>query len=946
MKKISRRFTTFLIVLFCTISVVAALRMKADDSARMKDMPERDLNVIQRVLDLIQSNYVDQSLVKPETMIDYVIRILSRSLTPFLAKREGGALMVSYGEKKLELPASVTLSMSEAAHLLSKILSFIDMTYDGPLDMEDRLSLLMSGVMDSLDAHSNYLSTKNFAEFKISAKGNFGGLGIVIGLKEGELSVIEPIEGTPAQRAGLKANDRIVQIGEESTINMGLNEAVDKLRGPVGSNVSIVIKRDHSAPPAATASSKPSPTTAPAAETAPAKAPKEDETIKLTLTRALIQIQSVAGRLIGDPNKRFALIRVRNFQEDTVEQFEKTIRSFAKDTNHIEGLILDLRNNPGGLLDQAIALSDFFLADGVIVKTVGSQGQVIELEKAAPGDGGETLPLVVLVNENSASASEIVSGTLQLNDRAVVIGNRSFGKGSVQTVYDLKDGSALKLTIAKYLTAKDQVVQSVGINPDIGLVAAVIPKAIDEKKIDLFANDIKRELDLEEMQRDEEHKDPNLPPSPINLTYLDEEKEEEAESSGKIPLKEDFPVVLASRILGLSRDLMKYLPVEKAIQRPDVLGAAPALIEEMRKGEDEKMRKELARVGVDWSATPKDGSPKGTVTLELMDAKGQPRKGLAAGEAGFLKATLVNQGSGPFSRLAAVTETDDPIFSNLEFAFGRVAAGETKVWKTPLKIPNFVHRRQIPISLTFHEEYGHFPKTEPLSLQVEETSDPLFAYSYRVLDDGSRSTRGNGNKKVDAGETIGLLVKIKNIGTGESHEPVLNLKKVDGNEVFLEKGREELKPLAAGAETESFVSFRVPSKMPEKLSFDLNIHDAHLGEDLTDHINFYKPPTQAEWMSPPKVDVAWDKLELLVSSSNYKISGLVTDDHEIKHLVVFVGEDKVHYEAPPAVAPGKPSTSFAFETSVILKKGANLITVAAQDDRELTSRRQWIVWRE
>jgi carboxyl-terminal processing protease len=917
------------------------VRVKTEDKIPPQTIPMKAMKVISRAVDFIEKNYVDPQAVNAGKMLSEASKELVRSVPPLLVKEKPKEIDVSLDDKKLVLQTSNPVSLAELPALLSKILGFLDLFYQGKLDEDERLTLAMTGVTDTLDPHSNYLSAKVFNEFRIGTKGNFGGLGIVIGIRDGDLAVIAPLEGTPADKAGIKAKDKIIQIGEESTINMGLTEAVDKLRGPVGSKVSLVVTREGAADP-----------------------------MKFTLTRALIHIQSVAGRLLDD--KRFGLIKVKNFQEDTMDQFRKTLKEFESGGNRIQGLILDLRNDPGGLLDQAVVLSDFFLSEGVIVKTVGARGEPLEVEKASAGDGGENIPLVVIVNENSASASEIVAGALQYNDRAVVIGNRSFGKGSVQTVYDLKDGSALKLTIAKYLTAKDYAVQSKGINPDVGLLPAIVPAKLTDdkgkftKRIDLFEDVKKRELDLVEMHdgdpdSEAEHKDPNLPPPTVQMTYLapdkdrDPDADDDEDNAGKIDLSDDFPVTMASRVLALSLNLGQYMSAPQAISRPNVVGALPPVLTELKKSEDDRIRDALDKLGVDWSTGPKEGKPAGAVTVELLDENDKPSEGLSAGESGFLRITVENRGNAPFYRLAAVTKSEDPLFANLEFPLGKLGVGEKRSWKTPLKIPDFVHRRKIPVEIEFHEDYDRIPKAEPLSLQVEEPEAPLFEYSYRVIDDGSQGTKGNGNGQVEKGETIALAVTLKNTGKGESKKPAVNLKKVTGAEIFIEKGREEMKPIPPGGEAQALLKFRVPGTFDGKLSFDLNIHDMHLGEDLTDRLDFSTPPPekaedrlppQNAFQAPPLIDLSWKDLPLTVKGDSYVLKGTATDDVELRHFFVFVGEDKVFYQSPQTSPKDKPSKTLSFNTTLPLKKGVNLITLAAQDDRELTSRKQWIVWRE
>ena len=890
------------------VATSLAVHVKTTEPVSLESIPIKDTKVMTRALHFIEKNYVDPQSINPLRMLKLASGDLERSIAPLIVREREKGLEVSMGEKKGSIPVSNPVTLDDLPTVLSRLLGFLDLFYEGRLDERERFHLAMSGLVEALDPHSNYLPPKVYNEFKIGTKGNFGGLGIVIGIRDGDLTVIAPLEGTPAFEAGVKAKDKIVQIEEESTINMGLTEAVERLRGPVGSRVTVVINRAGIAAP-----------------------------LTFNLTRALIRIQSVGGRTL----EKFALLKLKNFQEDTVDQFKKTLRNFRAGGVKPAGLILDLRNNPGGLLDQAIAVADYFLKKGTIVKTVGAHEETLELEEARPGDEGENLPVVVLVNEGSASASEIVAGALQFNDRAVVIGNRTFGKGSVQTVYDLKDGSALKLTIAKYLTAKDRQVQSIGINPDIGLIPATITE--DDKgvkRVDLFEDVKKRELDLQEEEDAEtEHKPADLPSSPFQMSYLESGKKEEEEATGRMELKDDFPVHLAERILEL--------PNGAASDRQTALQEIPALLRELGEVEKGKIRDSINQLGVDWSEGEKKGKPAGSVTIEVLDEKDNPRQGLSAGESGFLRVTVVNRSNQPFYQLAAVTKSEDPLFANLEFPFGKVEPQGKKEWKTPLKMPDFIHRRSIPVDLEFREQHGRFPKSAPFFMQIEEPATPFFTYSYSVLDNGSQGTSGNGNRRAEKGETIGLQLKIKNIGLGESRASTVNLKNLEGDHAFIEKGRVELPTLPPEGETQALLRFRIPGKTEaSKISFDLLILDSHLGEDLSDRLTISlnneppSPPPETV-QSPPRIDLSPQLPSLVTDGASYRLKGVAKDDEDLKHLFLFVGDEKVFYQAPP-----EGEKSLSFETTLSLKKGANLITVAAQDGRELATRKQWIVWRQ
>jgi carboxyl-terminal processing protease len=274
-----------------------------------------------------------------------------------------------------------------------------------------------------------------YKELEVETRGSFGGIGIEITIKKDVLTVVSPIEDTPAFNAGIKAGDQIIQIDGKSTKDITIMEAVKKLRGPKDSKVTIIIMREN------------------------LTKPKE-----FVITRDIIKIKSIKSKIFDD---RIGYIRVSSFQERTVDDLKKEIKDINAKVGVITGLILDFRNNPGGLLNQAIGVTDIFLKSGIIVSTKG-RTKSMESQAVAKDDGDEpTCPIVVLVNEGTASASEIVAGALQDNGRALVIGTQTFGKGSVQTVIPLEEGSALKLTTAKYYTPNGRSIQAEGIKPDI-----------------------------------------------------------------------------------------------------------------------------------------------------------------------------------------------------------------------------------------------------------------------------------------------------------------------------------------------------------------------------------------------------------------------------------------------------------------------------------------------
>jgi carboxyl-terminal processing protease len=295
----------------------------------------------------------------------------------------------------------------------------------------------INGMLMSLDPHSSYLNPKNFSDMQVSTRGEYGGLGLEVTMEDGLVKVISPMDGTPAARAGIKTGDLIATIDGMQIQGLTLSEAVDKMRGPVNSQIRLTILRKG-----------------------------EKKPLEITLTRAIIRVESVRWRQEGD----ISYIRITTFNEQTEDGLERAVdMTKAKIGNKLRGIVLDLRNNPGGLLDQAISVSDAFLDQGEIVSTRGRRAGDTQRYNARSGQMFSGVPVVVLTNEGSASASEIVAGALQDQKRARVVGTRSFGKGSVQTVIPLSGGvdGALRLTTAKYYTPSGRSIQATGIDPDI-----------------------------------------------------------------------------------------------------------------------------------------------------------------------------------------------------------------------------------------------------------------------------------------------------------------------------------------------------------------------------------------------------------------------------------------------------------------------------------------------
>ena len=337
-----------------------------------------------------------------------------------------------YGDTRV---SAVDTATYKSLKIFNEVLDIVEKNYVEEVKQKKLIDEAVNGMIKSLDPHSAYLTPDQYKELQVDTSGTFGGLGIVISMQNDQLTVVSPIEDTPAFKAGIKAGDRIMKIDGQITKGMSIQEAVKKMRGPENTKVTLTIMRKDF------------------------KEPRDFE-----ITRAVIKIKSVKHNVYDDS---IGYIRISAFQESTVDELKKALQQISGKSKDLKGIVIDVRNNPGGLLDQAVKASDAFLKSGTIVSTKG-RAKAIESKFVARDDGNEpTCPMVVLVNEGTASASEILSGALQDNGRAIVLGMPTFGKGSVQTVIPLEDGSALKLTTAKYYTPKGRSIQAEGIKPDI-----------------------------------------------------------------------------------------------------------------------------------------------------------------------------------------------------------------------------------------------------------------------------------------------------------------------------------------------------------------------------------------------------------------------------------------------------------------------------------------------
>jgi carboxyl-terminal processing protease len=370
----------------------------------------------------------------------------------------------AHAERSDAAPAGATMDLPvQELRLFSEVLGIIRQNYVEPVSDGDLLKSAIRGMLSGLDPHSAYLEGEEFQELKEGTSGEFGGLGIEVGMEDGFVKVVSPIDDTPAQKAGILAGDLIIRLDDTAVKGLSLNEAVKLMRGAPGTDITLTIVREG-----------------------------QERPLQIKLTRAVIKVNSVRSRSL-EPG--YGYLRVSQFQVNTGRKLRDAVTELKeKNGGTLKGLVLDLRNNPGGVLTAAVSVSDAFISDGLIVYTEGRGPEAAQKFSATSGDILEGVPIVVLVNAGSASASEIVAGALQDNGRAIIMGEKTFGKGSVQTILPISESAALKLTTARYFTPKGRSIQAEGIEPDVPLERVQLT-ALEQPFQPLGERDLARHLD-------------------------------------------------------------------------------------------------------------------------------------------------------------------------------------------------------------------------------------------------------------------------------------------------------------------------------------------------------------------------------------------------------------------------------------------------------------------
>ncbi len=877
-----------------------------------------NLTILDQTLEQISERYVDPERLDYPAMFKAGLEAVEHDCPEVLLRVDGDRLHVQVDRystslqlRPLESPEDVVAESRRVAQILEAQL---------PKDeykLPDIEYTMVNGMLTRLDPHSVLFPPVAAKKFQEDNDGSFGGLGISIRMNNGELTIDYPMVGTPAETAGLKPGDTITRIDGEGTFNMDIEDAVAKMRGPPASSVTLTVAREG-----------------------------WDMARDVKIVRDVIKPAPVWGVLLEG---NVGYVEIPGYNDLVSSELETVLGDLSRKAGAggLKGVILDMRDNPGGYLHRAIEVADKFLDRGVIVSTVGRNGSDRKEDMAKATGTEPNYPMAVLMSGNSASAAEIVAGALKNSERAVIIGERSFGKGSVQEINHFGDGSDLKFTVARYLTPGDHWIQEVGIPPDIEVKPYYVLPPRDLKEygvksgpfISLFSRDhLMREGDLSGAFSNKVNQET---PPVYSMRYLAPDPMADVKSDRK-DVKSDFEVLLARDVLLASH----------GGRRADVLKGAESVVAYRQKQQDAAISTAFSGQKIDWAACAPPSSPAVDLKLEVAktgtDAWGTT---LTAGDLVDVRATLTNKGTTPMCQAIAraASPGGNDVLDGAEFYFGKVNPGETRTYLTRAKVPGGYPEEIAQVALALTDVENHDLLHRDLEVTTHGTALPRYGWDWSVDDKAG----GDGDGLPELGETITLNYTVKNLGDGPGGEVTFNLRKDKdlGKAVELKDARFEIKALAAGASAQGHLSFKVLSVPPaNKLAFELSVRDNERYDYATlTRGGFYSyfvatEPVNLEvgkasapvHREPPKIELTRQP-DVTSADPTVTLSGVVSDDDGVRDVILYQGQQKLAY----AGGAGKehPVPTLPFTASAELAEGNNILVIAARDVDGFTTTR-------
>lgn len=892
----------------------------------------RRLKILEPTLYHVEESYVEPGRIDWERMFVGGLEAVERKVPGFLFHRdlEAGRVSLEIGDFRTVLELERVGSSRQLQQNLRAIISLLvqnldeadiptDRTpsADGPTPFAEVEYALINGILETLDPHTLLLPPRDANEMDVENQGEFGGLGITVVQREDRLVVDHRTPGTPAAAAGIQREDVLLRIDGQSTINMDLGEAVDLLRGPVGSPVRLQILREGS------------------------------EAKDYELQRQVIKLNEVEGALLdGD----VGLIAIESFHKHVERELHEVLGRLQREShNGLRGLVLDLRGNPGGYLNQAVGVADTFLRSGEIVSTVDGQGRKRDLEIAHDDDRTEqNYPVVVLLDSNSASASEVVAGALRNNERAVIIGERSFGKGSVQSLHKFFDDSKLKLTISKYLTPGDRSIQALGIPADIELIPVRVGRNEDDDALvtRMFWRQLaRREADLDQSLARMALQDDA---SAYRLYYLDVPDEN----------ADPYRLNLDDYQVKFARDVILGA---QSSRRAEILANAGRIVDTHKRRGDAAVLGALQEEGIDWTAGPAYEPVAGELPVRIALELGPG--GIVAGHRQDVTVRLTNTTDRPLYQVALMAE-DHPVLEGREFLFGKVGPGETRRSTVSIHLVDGYPSEAGTVKLEVRD-VGEAPLGS-IETEVEVSGRPLpqLAWTWRVVAP---------EQKLTAGTRAKIALTLENRGTGPTGEALARIRNRSGRDLdivvgTLRPGSLRLLDGEACSEPDRLTGCQLRLLPGESWNgmFEVDLREAEepwrlelsiSDEEAYDHASvvtagFYELYEHTEKMQlrpegpyepvqrvPPTIQISRAPAPVETADS-VSLSGVVEDDTGLKHVLVFEGGDKLFAQASIG---GLRSIPFTADADLV--PGVNVFTVVAEDVDGFTTTRSVVTYR-
>lgn len=827
--------------------------------------PPAPLAYLDGTLVTLAAKYIDPKRFDVRRMLRGALDGLERDVPEVIAESAADRVTVRVSAYQRTFAVDIT-TLGELGARLGEIVRFVQAHANAGTARDEIELHAVNGMLRTLDPHTFILSAKEMADWNINVGGKFGGVGLVIGMRNQRITVEHVLAQAPAERAGIEVGDAIAAINGHATAAFTLDEALERLRGEPGSTLELVVER-------------------------------RAATLVVPLTRAEIRVPAVASRLLDG---KVGYVGLAQFAPDTADELARAMAQLR--ARGARAWVVDLRENAGGYLSQAVTSADLFVDDGTIVATVAG-GKQHDVRRATPG-GDTQRPVVVLVNERTASSAEILAGALKQLDRAVVVGRRTFGKGSIQVLEGAAHGAKLEITTAEYVAANDVSPQGGGIVPDVELVPAQVPAQITEHApLRLVPAPPVRELDFGAHLAPTQRQDADEPLASIRYRRVDTDDP-----------AQDFEV-------GFARDVA--LAIEGRSRR-DGLKRLPRVIARASTTAERGLARALRQLGIDWAR----GASTAKLALKFDDAVTA-----ATGAVVPLRGEVTNLGTTPSFRVHARARSDDPALDGLEMAFGVVPPRATKQATARVRLPASPAARTSTI--TWKLESGE----ATTRLAIAATPFPDFALAAALADDDDGIANAN--------EPLRVRTRVTNRGPGRSTLTVVTLKSLVGERVRVDRGRLELGALEPNQTKDVELVFSAAPAADGRVVLELAVADGTLdtGQAHRLELALGTRVAQQRWeLTPPRVHLADVPLE--TTAARVRVTGTAEDEQAVGDVYVTVSPPGANAEPRKVFYAAGDQPRLAFAADVPLAKGVNRIVVTAREhERAQTVRTLWVVRR-